>query len=65
MFIAEVVALHAVEAVLNERSEIDFSLARAGLPYRAGPVRERPVDKFKPDELLEKVRAWPEIEGKL
>ena len=64
MFIAEVVALHAVEAVLNERSEIDFSLARAGLPYRAGPVRERPVDKFKPGELLEKVSAWRKVKEK-
>jgi len=58
LFIAEVVALHALEAVLNERLEVDFSLAKGGLPYRTGPVRERPVNNFKPEELLEKVRAW-------
>lgn len=64
MFIAEVVALHAIEAVLNERSEVDFSLARGGLTYRAGPVRERPVNKFKPGELLEKVKARRKDAGK-
>jgi len=63
MFIAEVVALHAVEGVLNERFEVDFSLAKGGLPYRTGPVRERPTNNFKPDELLEKVRNWRKVEG--
>lgn len=63
MFIANVVALHAVDAVLNERNEVDFSLAKGGLPYRAGSVRERPVGKFKPDELLEKVRSWRMVQG--
>lgn len=62
MFIAEVVALHAVETVLDERGEVDFSLAKGGLPYRAGSVRERPVDNFKPDQLLEKVQTWRKIE---
>ncbi len=58
LFIAEVVALHALEAILNERGEVDFSAAKGGLPYRAGAVRERPVENFKPEELLEKVRKW-------
>lgn len=63
LFIAEVVALHALESVLNERNEVDFSLAKGGLLYRSNPVRERPIDKFRPDELLEKVRAWRKVDG--
>lgn len=58
MFFGEVVALHADAAVLNEHDEVDFDLAEGGLPYRTGPVRERPVNKFRPDELLIRVRQW-------
>lgn len=58
LFIAEVVALHAAPAVLNERNEVDFHKAEGGLPYRAGVVRERPVDNFRPQTLLEQVRRW-------
>jgi flavin reductase (DIM6/NTAB) family NADH-FMN oxidoreductase RutF len=58
LFIAEVVAMHADEAVLNEQGEVDFALARGGLPYRAGPVRERPVDNFRPDALRQGVHHW-------
>ncbi len=57
LFIAEVVALHADTAVLSEREEVDFALARGGLVYRAGVVRERPVENFRPDELRQKVNA--------
>lgn len=57
LFVAEVLALHADPAVLNARREVDFALARGGLPYRAGPVRERPIGNVRPDHLLEKVRA--------
>lgn len=58
LFVAEVVAIHADTAVLNERQEVDLTLARGGLVYRAGVVRERPVDNFRPQALLEKVRNW-------
>jgi flavin reductase (DIM6/NTAB) family NADH-FMN oxidoreductase RutF len=58
LFIGQVLALHANPAVLNERNEVDFKLARGGLPYRTGPVRERPVAKFRPDELLASFRQW-------
>ena len=58
LFLAEVVALHADEMILNERQEVDFALARGGLAYRAGVVRERPVDNFRPSELLQAVRTW-------
>lgn len=58
LFVGQVVALHADSAVLNERNEVDFNLARGGLPYRTGPVRERPVAKFRPDTLLDSVRQW-------
>lgn len=58
LFVAEVVALHADTAVLNDRQEVDLMLARGRLAYRAGVVRERPVDNFRPQALLEKVRNW-------
>lgn len=58
MFIGQVVTLHTDQAVLNERNEVDFNLAKGGLPYQAGPVRERPVDKFQPEELLTSVHQW-------
>lgn len=58
LFIAEVVALHAEPAVLNERDEVDFHQVSGGLPYRAAVVRERPVDNFRPQELLQQVQRW-------
>ena len=58
LFIAQVAALHADPAVLNERNEVDFRKAQGGLPYRAGVVRERPVANFQPEELLKQVRRW-------
>lgn len=57
LFVAEVVALHADEGVLNDRGEVDFNLV-TGLTYRSGVVRERPVDKFRPANLLADVIAW-------
>ena len=56
LFVAEVLALHADKEILDDHSEVDFGLARGGLPYRSGAVRERPVYNFKPDELLQEVR---------
>jgi flavin reductase (DIM6/NTAB) family NADH-FMN oxidoreductase RutF len=58
LFVAEVVALHAHPDVLNERQEVDFQRARAGLAYRASVVRERPVDNFRPDALRKQVHVW-------
>jgi flavin reductase (DIM6/NTAB) family NADH-FMN oxidoreductase RutF len=58
MFVADVVAIHADAAVLNDRQEVDFDLARRGMIYRQGAVREKPVEKFNPEELLQQVRAW-------
>lgn len=58
LFIAEVLALHADEQLLDGHGEVDFALAGGGLPYRAGPVRERPVYNFKPDELRQQVNDW-------
>lgn len=57
LFVAEVVAIHADERVLNARQEADFEKA-VGLVYRSAIVRERPVDNFKPADLLADVRAW-------
>lgn len=58
LFIAEVVAMHADSAVLDQRGQPDFDLARGGLPYRAGQVREKPVAKFNPEALRQKTWAW-------
>lgn len=60
LFIGQVVALHADPAILNTREEVDFELARGGLPYGAAIVRERPVDNFRPKRLLQAVRSWRE-----
>jgi hypothetical protein len=37
---------------------VDFRLAEGGLVYRAGVVRERPVEKFRPVDLRQKARDW-------
>lgn len=58
LFIAEVVALHADPAVLNGHDEVDFQQAGGGLPYRAGVVRERPVENFRPSQLLQRANRW-------
>ena len=58
MFVAEVVALHALPDVLNGRQEVDFQHIGAGLVYRASVVRERPVEKFSPDELRLQIHRW-------
>lgn len=60
LFIAEVLLMHAVPDVLNSRQEVDIDLVRGGLPYRSGVVRERPVDNFRPEELLAKMHVWRE-----
>lgn len=57
LFVAEVVALHASSDVLNERQEVDFRLAGAGLVYRSGVVRERPVENFRPEDLRQAVNS--------
>jgi flavin reductase (DIM6/NTAB) family NADH-FMN oxidoreductase RutF len=58
LFVANVVAVHADTAVLDKRGEVDFNLARGGLPYREGTVRERPINNFKPKNLLKQVNHW-------
>ncbi len=58
LFVAEALALHVERRVLNESGEVDFDLARGGLPYRAGVVRERPVARFRPHDLLRQVHEW-------
>lgn len=58
LFIAEVLAIHADPAVLNERGEVDYAAVYGGLPYRAAAVRERPIDNIRPDRLRERVHTW-------
>lgn len=58
LFVAEVVAMHIDESILNEQEEASFDLAQTGLVYRTSVVRERPVDKFKPANLRQSVHVW-------
>jgi flavin reductase (DIM6/NTAB) family NADH-FMN oxidoreductase RutF len=58
LFIAEVVALHAEKSMLNERGEVDLARAKGGLTYGVAVVRERPVENFRPEALLSRVRRW-------
>ncbi len=60
LFVAEVVAIHAEVSVLNEHQEVNFDMERVGLVYHSGVVRERPVDKFRPDQLRREVDSWKE-----
>lgn len=55
VFIGQVVALHALEELLNERGEVDISRFE-GLRYAAGVVRERPVENVNVAELREQLR---------
>ncbi|MEK7329012.1 MAG: hypothetical protein AAB217_27515 [Chloroflexota bacterium] len=41
LFIGEVVVIHADEAILNARGEVDWARAQP-FAYAAGVVRERP-----------------------
>jgi flavin reductase (DIM6/NTAB) family NADH-FMN oxidoreductase RutF len=56
VFIGQVVALHAVEEILNERCEVDLGLFE-GLRYAAGVVRERPVQNINVAQLREQLRS--------
>ena len=56
IFIGEVVAIHADEAIVNARGEVDWARAQP-FAYAAGVVRERPNPNVKVDELREQVRA--------
>jgi flavin reductase (DIM6/NTAB) family NADH-FMN oxidoreductase RutF len=58
LFIAEVVALHADTAVLNEQQEIDLQLTGGGLTYGLAVVREKPVKKFRPETLRRETNRW-------
>jgi flavin reductase (DIM6/NTAB) family NADH-FMN oxidoreductase RutF len=60
LFVAEVVAIHAEASVLNEHQEVKFDLDKIGLVYHSTVVRERPVDKFRPDQLRREVDSWKE-----
>lgn len=55
LFIGRVQAVHAAEALLDERGDVDFSRAH-GLVYGAGVVRERPTYKFRVEDLRQAVR---------
>ena len=57
LFVAEVVAVHAEESILDDRGEVAFSLSLTGITYRSSVVRERPIDVFKPASLEQAVRA--------
>lgn len=50
MFIGRVLVIHADEAVVDQRGDVDISLAK-GLVYDSGVVRERPTYKFRVEDL--------------
>ena len=50
LFIGRVLVIHADETVLDQRGDVDISLAQ-GLVYKCGVVRERPTYKFKVEDL--------------
>jgi flavin reductase (DIM6/NTAB) family NADH-FMN oxidoreductase RutF len=54
VFIGQVVAMHAVKAILNRRSEVDLGLF-GGLRYEASVVRERPIQNVRVEALRRKV----------
>ena len=55
LFIGLVVAVHADEALLDERGDVDFARAR-GLAYDWAVVRERPTYKFCVEDLRQAVQ---------
>lgn len=56
LFIGLVQAVHADEMLLDERGDVDVTLAQ-GLIYGSGTVRERPTYKFNVDDLREEQRS--------
>ncbi len=64
LFIAEVLVIHAATHVLDERGEVDFHRLQGGIAYAAGPVREKPVTRFRPEALLEAVHVWRRSQGR-
>jgi flavin reductase (DIM6/NTAB) family NADH-FMN oxidoreductase RutF len=55
LFIGRVLALHADEALLDARGDVDFARAQ-GLAYAAGAVRERPTYNFRVEDLRQEVQ---------
>lgn len=54
MFIGLVKAVHADEALLDERGEVDFARAQ-GIAYQAAVVRERPTYNFRVNDLRQSI----------
>jgi len=50
LFIGLVQAVHVEEALLDEHGDVDVAKA-AGLIYGSGTVQERPVYRFRPEDL--------------
>jgi flavin reductase (DIM6/NTAB) family NADH-FMN oxidoreductase RutF len=56
LFIGRVLAVHVEERLLNEDGDVDFSLAQ-GLVYGSATVREKPVGKFRVEDLRRQVKG--------
>lgn len=59
LFIGKVLAVHAENYLLDEHGDVDLDLAQ-GLIYGCGVVREKPVGKFRVEDLRRRVegRNW-------
>ncbi|HEX7975358.1 MAG TPA: flavin reductase family protein [Anaerolineales bacterium] len=54
LFIGRVLVVHAEESLLEANGDVNLDLAQ-GLVYRSGVVREKPVDKFRVEDLRRQV----------
>ena len=54
-FIGRVLAVHAEESLLDASGDVNLDLAR-GLIYRSGVVREKPIGKFRVEDLRRQVK---------
>lgn len=54
LFIGRVLAVHVEETLLDAKGDVDLKLAR-GLVYGCGTVREKPVGKFRVEDLRRQV----------
>lgn len=55
LFIGRVLAVHADEALLDGNDDVDVNLAH-GLIYGCGTVREKPIGKFRVEDLRQRIK---------
>jgi flavin reductase (DIM6/NTAB) family NADH-FMN oxidoreductase RutF len=63
LFIGRVLVVHAEESLLDANDVVNLILAR-GLIYGCGTVREKPVGKFRVEDLRRRVKR-PGVEHRI